>query len=80
MLNYKNHCNLQALNHTKLATVDLSDCARDGRDIIARCTNSAREAGVSKAAIDRFIVEAFQCDFNGLLRLVLRKFDVVMVE
>lgn len=80
MLDQSNDQKLETIEDTKLATVDLSDCVLDGRAIIGRCTQAARNAGQSTAVINGFIQEAFSCNFTGLLELVAGKFDVILEE
>lgn len=77
----QNNKDIQTLNSgdaAKLATVDLSNCARDGRAVLGRCTSAARMAGVPQDDILNFFEEAMSKDFDALLGLVFKKFDVTI--
>lgn len=80
MLDQLNTQKQKTTEDAKLGTVDLSDCILDGRAIIGRCTETARNEGQSSAVINGFLQEAFSCNLTGLLELVARKFDVVLDE
>ena len=76
MQNIKETQTLNSGDAAKFATVDLSNCARDGRSVLGRCTSAARMADVPKDDILNFFEEAISKDFDALLALVFKKFDV----
>lgn len=56
--------------------IDLSAIEGNAFLILAKCTTSARRAGVSEADIDFFTTEARQEDYDHLIRVCMKWFTI----
>ncbi|WP_282021816.1 hypothetical protein [Ruegeria faecimaris] len=60
----------------KLATIDLPRANANALEVLARCQNAAEKAGAEQARIQTFLEDAFQGDYEHLLRVVNTHFEV----